>query len=81
MTINNYTDSSQFTRDDVAKVTMVNQYFSGLLNPLGSVTPTASPYSAGTTTGATFHPDDKYGGYTISQIVTALKQFGILPTV
>ena len=80
MTTNNFVDSSQFTRDDVVRTTMVNQYFSGLLNPLGSVTPTASPYSAGTTT-VTFHSDDKYGGYTISQIVTALKQFGILPNV
>jgi hypothetical protein len=80
MTTNNNVDSSTFTRDDVVRTTLVNQYFSGLLNPLGSVTPTASPYSAGTTT-ATFHSDDKYGGYTIAQIVTAMKQFGLLPNV
>jgi hypothetical protein len=36
-----------------------------------------SSFQAGTTTG-TFHTDDKYGGYTIGQIVTALKAYGLL---
>jgi len=42
---------------------------------------TTSITSAGLTPGTTvgiFHTDDKYGGYTIGQIVTALKAYGLL---
>ncbi|MEI6128553.1 MAG: hypothetical protein WCR59_00615 [Planctomycetota bacterium] len=42
-----------------------------------STAATSAAYAAGPTAGV-FHADDTYGGYTIGQIVTALKAYGLL---
>jgi hypothetical protein len=68
------TDVIQIT--DVASVSQLG-FFAATPVPKQTTAAASDAYAAGSIVGV-FHEDDTYGGYTIGQIVTALKAYGLL---
>lgn len=78
MSVNNGVDSSSFNRDDVIRTYLVTQYFGTLVSPLTQIPATPTPWVAGPFNQQTLRVLDTFGGYTIAEVVTALKSVGIL---
>ena len=75
------TGNANFTYDPSTNTITISATKIGLFNATPVVQQTTGIASAAYVTGAsaaTFHTDDKYGGYTMGQVVTALKAIGIL---
>jgi len=78
MSVNNGVDSSSFNRDDVIRTYLVTQYFGTLVSPLTQIPATPTPFVQGPLSALPVRTGDTFGGYTIAEVVTALKSVGIL---